>query len=260
MPLIKPTQNTAPVRYPQQDFTVVKYMDLTKFISLLQRQALFFCRLDKLEDQFEGITPKTNFEDRVKYRQYLRDSGYITIPLPDEKIIEDVNKFYETEKQYKFLFCVNCWNLYDGESAALWKIYSDFSKGIMLKSTVSRLEKAFNNEEKEIQLSIITYRDYHKDKIPDGNLNFPVIHKHKAYSYEEEIRLIHFVNDKPWEKDWKSEEIEEGLFLKTDLNELIDEIIIGPYSPKWFLKLVTDLTIKHGLNKRIEKSELSLIE
>jgi hypothetical protein len=260
MPIIKPTENSAPVRYPDKDYNIVKYLDLTKYISLLQRQALFFCRLDKLEDQYEGTTPKTNYEDRAKYLQSLRDTGYFTIPFPDEEIAFHVKEYYESEKQFKSTFCVNCWNIFDGESAALWKIYSDFSKGIMIKSSVSKLEKAFRIEDKEIQLSVITYRDYNKEKIPAGNLNFPVIHKHKAYQYESEIRLIYFTKDFLLEKDWKKEEIEEGLFLTTDLNELIDEIIIGPYSPKWFTKLVSDLTNKYGLDKCIKKSEMCLIE
>ena len=66
MPIIKPTKITAPVFYPKTDYAIVKYLDLTKYISLLQRQSLFFCRLDKLEDKFEGTTEKANFDYRVK--------------------------------------------------------------------------------------------------------------------------------------------------------------------------------------------------
>jgi hypothetical protein len=32
-----------------------RYMDFTKFVSLLEKKALFFCRADKLGDPFEGV-------------------------------------------------------------------------------------------------------------------------------------------------------------------------------------------------------------
>jgi hypothetical protein len=39
-----------------------RYMDFTKFVSLLDRSALFFARADKFKDQFEGSWTKKNFE------------------------------------------------------------------------------------------------------------------------------------------------------------------------------------------------------
>ena len=35
------------------DTTVWRYMDFTKFLSLLDKKELFFVRLDKLDDPFE---------------------------------------------------------------------------------------------------------------------------------------------------------------------------------------------------------------
>jgi hypothetical protein len=258
MSIIIPTDHTAPVFSPQGDYSVVKYMDLTKFISLLQRKSLFFCRLDKLDDQFEGTTPKTNFDYRVKWHQYMRDSGYLKVQITDDQIIETVREQYENEKKFKPTFCVNCWNKKDDESAALWKIYADFNKGIMIKSTISRLEKSFKNEERDIQLSEIHYLHYEKEMMPDFNLNFPVIHKDVAYNYEEEVRLIYQLKQSYWNIDWAKEEVEEGLYLSSDLNELIEEIIIGPYSPKWFYNLVQDISKKYELERPIKKSRLSL--
>ena len=40
---------------PPPDAVLWRYMDFTKFVSLLEKQALFFARADKLEDDpFEG--------------------------------------------------------------------------------------------------------------------------------------------------------------------------------------------------------------
>lgn len=260
MPIIKPTANTAPVFYPQTDYTIVKYLDLTKYISLLQRQALFFCRLDKLEDHFEGTTGRANTDVMIKWYKHMRDKKFFQVDMPDEEITETVKQGIEFQKKLKSINCVNCWNKKDDESVALWKIYSDFSKGIMIRSSISRLVNSLENSTEEIHLSEVRYLDYDKEVIPPGNTVAPIFHKQTAYSYEDEVRLIHEVSQSGWIHDWSKEEIQEGIFININISELIDEIIISPFSPKWFLKLVEDLSQKYGFNKPIKKSKLSLIE
>jgi hypothetical protein len=46
-------------------------MDLAKFISLLQTESLFFCRFDKMEDKFEGTSPKLSIEQNEKWYHSL---------------------------------------------------------------------------------------------------------------------------------------------------------------------------------------------
>lgn len=261
MPIVKPTNQSAPVFYPASDYPLVKYLDLTRFISLIQRQALFFCRLDKLEDKFEGTTAKPNFDLRINHYRSLRDSGFFQVSLSDEDINQRVRKLYEFEKKKKAINCVSCWNKKNIESAALWKIYSDFSKGIMIKSSISKLIKSLENTKEEIKLSEINYIDYSQEVMADGNSMYPLIHKQIAYSYEEEVRLIYeIIPESGWEYDWKKEEVPEGLYIKVNLTELIEEIIVGPHSPKWFFKLVQDISEKYELNKTINKSQLSIDE
>ena len=155
---------------------------------------------------------------------------------------------------------MNCWNKKEEESAALWKIYSDFSKGIMIKSSISRLEESLEKTEEDVELSEIRYLDYAKERMPDGNTNYPLIHKQTAYSYEDEVRLIHTVSQVGWVHDWTQEEVQEGVYVKSDIHTLIDEIIIGPYSPKWFFALVQNISDKYGLKKEIKRSTLSVAD
>ena len=258
-------KDSAPVNYPKTDYPIVKYLDLTKFISLLQRQALFFCRLDKLEDIFEGTTAKFNYDSRIRRYKHLRETGYFTVPMTDDDIIKSIKEDDAHEQKMKSITCVNCWNKgKDFESAALWKIYSGFDKGIMIKSSISRLEKSLSDTNQEIRLSEITYINYDSEIMPFGNATYPIIHKQSAYSYEDEVRLIHSTNyeikEKGWQHDWSKEEVQEGIYLKADLNVLIEEIVIGPYSPKWFLKLIEDIMRKYDLDKTISKSKLSQLE
>jgi hypothetical protein len=73
MPILEFNQYSAPVIYPKENYKVYKYFDIIKFISLLQRKSLFFCRLDKLEDKFEGSSPKLNIEYRKKYYEQIHN-------------------------------------------------------------------------------------------------------------------------------------------------------------------------------------------
>jgi hypothetical protein len=255
MPIIK---DTAPVFSSDEKTLISKYIDLTKFLSLLSTKALFFCRLDKLEDQFEGTTAKKNFDLRIQW--YKQTNHYMQTPLNNEQILQQVEEMYEYEKKVKEVNCVCCWNKADNESAALWKIYSDFGKGIMIKSSVKNLVKSFENTPESIRLSAIKYLDYENELMLDGNSMYPITHKQIAYKYEEEIRLIYEVDFPQIGKtyDWNKEEIKEGKLLKVDLENLIDEIIIGPYSPHWMINLVSDLAKKYGLEKPVTKSKLTL--
>jgi hypothetical protein len=254
MPVI---YDTAPVVVPPRETVLVKYLDLTKFLSLLYKRSLFFCRLDKLEDQFEGTTAKRNYEWRIDSWKSFRQMGLSKVPLTDDEIVIKVEEQYEFEKKLKAISCVNCWNKKETESAALWKIYSDFGKGILIKSSVLNIENALQVTPEEIRISAIKYIDYENELMPDGNSTFPLIHKNDAYSYENEVRLIYqIIPEIGWDYDWTKEENQNGKYIKVDLNLLIDEIIIGPFSPSWLYEMIADLIRKYNIDKPIKKSKL----
>jgi len=256
-------ENDSPrVFYPIGDYSIAKYLDLTKFISLLQRKSLFFCRLDKLEDKFEGLSSNITHKLWVDEYKYHRDhTGVIEKSKTDREIETMVKNQFAFESIQKPNTCVNCWNKFDFESPALWKIYSDFGKGVMIKSSISKLNMAFETNLDTIWISEVKYLNRKEEPYPSGNSIYPVIHKGLEYQYETEIRLIYelYFNGKPLNNhlyDWASEEIEAGLFSSVDLNLLIDEIIIGPFTPNWYKKMIEDLTLKYGLKAVVRNSDL----
>ena len=133
---------------------------------------------------------------------------------------------------------INCWNEFKGESYALWKIYSDLNQGIMIKSSFERVINAFKESKEKIYCSRVKYIDYDTDSIDIGNTMTPIVHKHKAYSYEDEIRLIHEVSNVGWKYDWEKEKHKNGIKINVNLHELINEIVISPFSSDWFTELV----------------------
>ena len=76
-------------------------------------------------------------------------------------------------------------------------------------------------------------------------------------NYEDELRLIHLVKvENGLVYDWNSEINTSGKQLSNNLEILIDEIILSPYSPRWFYDIIQDLMIKYNLNKKIKYSVL----
>ena len=258
MPILKRGPNSSLFKYPSDNYLLVKYLDITKFISLLQRESLFFCRLDILEDHFEGTTSSLNQEKRYEY--FANQHNYISgdPKLTDREIVENVHKLNQEEEKFKKLVCVSCWNKSKNESAALWKIYSDLNKGIMITSKVRNIIEAFSETSENIEFTEVVYINYNTDIMPDSSKWDTIYHKHKAYEYENEVRLIFTQNfDTTLTYDWNKEEVQEGKYISLEIRDLIDEIIISPYAPQWFFELVKDIIQKYGLNKPVMASELS---
>lgn len=261
MPILKPNTSTAPVFYPTENYTLVKYMDLQRFISMLYKKSLFFCRVDKLEDKFEGSYPLGTYEKKIQAYTKLRDSGFFKFDLSDEKIKQEVAEGVLFDKQQKALYCVCCWNKKKlHESAALWKIYSDFDKGIMIQTDFDSLNNAFENTFREIQVNEVQYVAYDVSSIPYGNTNYAFLYKHHAYHYEDEVRLLYTAIPKEgWVYEWEKQEVVEGKYIDLDLHKLIHKIVIGPHSPRWYSELVQDIIYRYGLDIKVTQSELTII-
>jgi hypothetical protein len=74
-----------PVFVPPEDTNslIWRYTDLAKLLSLLDRSELFFPRLDKLEDPFEGYYTKTALAfEKSKFRDLPPE---LKFQIPDEQ-------------------------------------------------------------------------------------------------------------------------------------------------------------------------------
>jgi hypothetical protein len=104
-----------------------RYIDLTRFLSLLEDRALYFARADQLGDAFEGSFPKTNREQRpVRYKEIIEkyEEKKLSVTFPGgacrTSFLEIQAFIHEWLCQWTF---VNCWHINDSESAAMWRLY-----------------------------------------------------------------------------------------------------------------------------------------
>jgi len=218
-------------------------MDYTKFMSLLIKNSLFFCRVDKLGDEHEMSLPLLNRIEHQKIYQKSKSEF-------KEGMREVVwNKMFDIIKSSAL---VNSWHRNEYESAAMWNIYMKTSEGIAIQSTFSRLRDCFHETTDEVKIGIIEYIDYNKDKIKNDCLTGYLSHKQKSYEHEQELRaIITNQNNKRMKPLYKI-----GKYVHVDLNLLVETVYIAPNSPDWFHDLVVDSTKAFGYNFNIIKSSL----
>jgi hypothetical protein len=259
MPIISKDQGRPDLNEPSPGAEMARYLSLYKFISLLKEGKMFFCRLDKLEDKFEGTMTETAFDQLMSEYKYLRDvRQFFDRPITDKEFEVMAKSRIGLAARMKSNFCVNCWNRYETESYALWKIYGGQDQGIMIKTTYAKLIDAFSKEPRNLYCSEVKYMDYSKDPSDIGNVIIPITRKRKPYSYESEIRLIHGVDLKNGlDYDWSKEEYKNGMMMKVDLSELIKEVIISPFAPKQLGALIGDLLAKYSIEASISQSILT---
>lgn len=220
-------------------------MDFPKYLSLLDKESLFFSNVTKLYDKFEGALPKSNAdEQKIAYEKLG-----LSKELSDAVIEHDAN--------FKKLILVNCWNMNNEESDLMWKSYVKDVPGIAIQSTFKKLASIFSDNP-DVHLGIVRYIDHYSDKIKTDNFYHKFLHKRKYYSDERELRAItHYKTDS---NPISQEEMDSirGRHIKIDLKELIEKIYVSPTSPEWFLELTESVSKKFGIDKPVEKSPISM--
>ena len=219
---------------PPDDAVLWRYMDFTKFVSLLERRALFFCRPDLLGDPFEGsispVTPPAIPRDLK--------AGPVAVREIDLRPVVRMAR-------------VNCWHMAEFESEAMWRLYTRERDGVAIKVIFGHFKNAFVGDQ-EVHAAIVQYRDYRTAGIPFGNALLPLFHKRISFEHEREVRALFLRNtteDGPVEPT--------GCYCQVDLAQLVGEIVVAPFAEDWFVDLVRSLAERYGLGDRVSSSTLS---
>ena len=210
-----------------------RYMDFASFYALLQSKKLFFRRLDKYTDQYEGTLPEE-----------LGKSLAETWSLLPWNTPDDANGMVESFsaklKQHNSGTLCCSWVWGDKESYAMWKIYlRGSSEGVAIRSTVGRLRKALSDNNIDFTLAKVTY-----DILPWHITWYKTLptYKSRAYSYESELRILVY-------DQFESDTVPIDVFPKKPLydignpfpvviEDLISEVYVSPFAGHWFQDVV----------------------
>jgi hypothetical protein len=226
-----------------RETTIWRYMDFTKFVSMVSKNALYFCRSDRLGDPFEGSIPKMNASARM---QQLAEGK------SPEEAAEIMSNILRWSRQWTF---VNRWHMNEVESAAMWKLYSKSEEAVAIKSTLGRLDDCAGGK---CQIGMVKYVDYEKESIPEGSMFYPYVHKRRSFEHEKELRA--FIQEFPKKDgalDFEAEQNQDGRWFEVNLGHLITTVLVSPTAPAWFKSLVQDVCVKYNFRKEVKQSSIS---
>ncbi len=220
------------------NIAIWRYMDFTKFVSILETKSLFFSRSDLLGDPYEGANSHANVE-------FAPDSW--------SNIFPDYPRYVEWARQW---IHVNCWHMNNNESAAMWKLYARTNEAIAIQSTYARLYECLPEQ---VYVGKVHYINYETEFMPDNNALYPFVHKRKSFEHEQELRAV-ISEQQPRGSDGLVEvgkpNPEYGRFVNIDIKNLVEKIYVAPTAQAWFTTLVENVTKKYGFEITVTSSSL----
>ena len=217
-----------------------RYMDFTKFVSLLDKEGLFFSSAAVLGDPFEGSDSRINHD--------LRSLSLLRQGATPDQIPEILEVTSRSNEQIRNHVLVSCWHESEHESEAMWKLYGR-DAGIAVRTTFASLAGSLVGES-HFHIGRISYIDYENDLINHDGNTFPrFLHKRKSFEHEREVRVacLHYSPDYDY----------VGVYFPVDLSILIEGVVVAPFAPDWFVELVGHVSARYGIGAPVTKSQLT---
>lgn len=247
----------SPLFRPPSDENVPiwRYMDFTRFVSLLNSGSLHLTRCDQFDDHFEGAARQHDIQARLdEYRnEFMKNKTYSADELP--AILGRLWKKYQ--RQYVY---INCWHISDCESAAMWRLHAKSDNTIAVQTTYAKLRQALPAS---FHIGEVMYVDHQTYMNEARDVFFTSMYKRKSFAHERELRIC-YIDTYEFQQDSKDP---NAFFLNdptrvfetvpVNLQALIESVRVAPEAPTWLVKLVRDSAIRFGYDFCIHQSSFS---
>jgi hypothetical protein len=243
-----------------ENVRVWRYMTFIKFMSLLDRSALYFARVDRLGDPFEGSYGRRNLTGDLLPEEMI---PVFKSMVPGSKSV-GLHTSTPAERRSSFVFAqrttyANCWHMNDHESAAMWSVYSRSGEGIAIQSTYQRLRDCFNSPDhnQSVTIGVVKYIDYEVDAVPETSSLFRYLYKRKSFEHEHELRALSIGSiPKPVEGrgiNSLTVPTEPGKYIDISLPTLIESVHVSPKSPDWVTDLVRSTVVQMAMRYEFDR-------
>lgn len=218
-----------------------RYLKTDRFLSFLETGSLYFSPVTGFDDRFEGavaVIPPQFIDPRYRELDFTEKAF--------ETLKEDTN--------------VSCWHQAEHESDAMWKLYAEEAKGVVICSTLSRMRFALKpffftqqaREPENLWIGPVRYVDLTQVRInPSGIQRF--FYKHVVFEFEREFRLAFNLE---FARLWHGRSHPERIFVSADPKQLIERIILGPLLSNEARTQITEHVNNAGLGDRLVNSIL----
>jgi hypothetical protein len=217
-----------------------RYMDLSKFVSLLEKKALWLARADTFRDKHEGRFP----EDMRK----TIEKAYENFDDDDSSVVKDADDFQDYLRKNTF---ISCWHKNFDENMVMWEIYGRDTNALAIQTTVESMKDSLDSSKlfgHSLILKNVTYQPADKivDVLPYEECFFI---KRPHFSFEKEVRIsldtysrINPTKNTPY-----------GYHLPVLINGFIEKILIHPDSPDWFMEVIESITKKYEIHTPVAR-------
>ena len=184
--------------------------------------------------------------------------------LGREETIAAWRDFVESWKELLPFTMVSCWHESDYESEAMWRRYAGDDYGIAIRTNMKSLAGCFIKRYPDA-IARVEYIPYDQEIIPFG-LAAPLLFKRNNFDQEREVRAImtDFFEHPNSAGHLDSAHTEcpscvgdYGRFYDVDPNQLIHQIVIGPFAAPWLHELTQSVTKKYGVEIPVVQSSLN---
>ena len=234
-----------------REVKIWRYMDLAKYIAILQRRSLFFPRGTLLGDPFEGSSTKP----MVATRQYIMQNRTSDPALAEYKDLSDA--YFAVGDFYKMAvgkYLISCWHMNEHESAAMWRLYLRSNEGVCIQSTYQKLRACLP---KCVMIGEVKYIDYNTEEFAPAMLFNFILHKRKSFEHERELRAVFWEESGVQDAQPYKTKIEPaGLWIEVDLPSLIETVHISPAAEPWLVTVIQEVTAKYDLHVPVLQSAL----
>jgi hypothetical protein len=222
------------INTPEISLEIWRYMELWKFLDIIDNKRLFLSQVSQFEDKLDGRIPSS------KIREASLDHPLVKIDNFAERILK--------KSHY-----INCWSSEDDETYPLWKIYSDYRNSVAIKTTIGDLIKSFSEEESEQYIGKIKYINPADTYFFHGNTNQFFFEKRKYFSFENEVRIMTIRRYNGYKELL---ELPIGTFVKINPDQLIKEVKLAPFATESFKKLIELKLTEVNINVEVKYSEI----
>ncbi len=159
------------VKTPDISLEIWRYMDLWKFLDILDNSRMYLSQASQFEDKLDGRIPI----HRLKAEE-------------TDHPLKKIDSF--AESSLKRSHYIGCWSSESKETYPMWKVYSDYKTAVAIKTSVGDLINSISEEEKNIYIGKIKYVNPHGSYQFGGNTFQFFFEKRDYFSFENEIRIL----------------------------------------------------------------------
>ena len=228
-------------------------MNFTQIISIFENQSIWFSRLDQFQDPYEGTLPEKVEESFEEH--------YTPIDGSDPQ--GEIQAMLLGMGSFRYLTYANCWHINQHESAAMWELYRTVGKETAIRTTVSQLKDAVEDDNQDITFGKVRYVDYDEIEVfPILNGYAPSFHKRSSFSHENEYRAVFIDTSQAVTGDLLDAvtsfptEADPGQSISVNIDQLIESIWISPTAPNWIEELLRQVLDTYELDIPIKPSNI----